>query len=86
MPAVSRTFINEGMRAGIPDPKARERTVTLYLDKETFKSALDIRSEDEIYLFLVDQQGQVLWRSSGEYTAEKAGQLTSVLEGRQEDS
>jgi hypothetical protein len=29
----SRIFINEGMRAGIPDPKTRERTITLYLDK-----------------------------------------------------
>jgi hypothetical protein len=29
----SKMFINEGMRAGIPNPKTRERTITLYLDK-----------------------------------------------------
>jgi hypothetical protein len=27
-----KMFINEGMRAGIPNPKTRERTITLYLD------------------------------------------------------
>jgi hypothetical protein len=36
---LSRTLINEGMRAGIPDPVARERTITLYVDKETFREA-----------------------------------------------
>jgi hypothetical protein len=31
MSSLSRTFINEGMRAGIPDQTARERTVTLLI-------------------------------------------------------
>jgi hypothetical protein len=51
MSMASRTFINEGMRAGIPDQTARERTITLYLDKDRFKSALDITNEDDIYIF-----------------------------------
>ncbi len=50
LPTLSRTFINEGMRAGIPDETARQRTITLYLDKETFKQALNIASENQIYL------------------------------------
>src|SRR5512140_430814 len=28
---LSQTFINEGMRIGIPDPGTRERTITLYI-------------------------------------------------------
>ena len=83
MPAVARTFVNEGMRAGIPDQTARQRTVTLYLDKAEFKSALDIPNEDDIYLFLVDRQGNILWRTSGEYTAEKADGLLQALQGSQ---
>ncbi|MFL7891937.1 MAG: hypothetical protein ACK2UE_06695 [Anaerolineales bacterium] len=79
MPSFSRTFINEGMRVGIPDRKARERTITLYLDKEIFKSALDIGTEDEIYLFLVDTAGQIYWRSSGGFSEPKAGELIEVL-------
>jgi hypothetical protein len=86
MPAFSRTFINEGMRAGIPDQTARERTITLYLDKETFKSALDISNENKIHLFLVDRDGNILWRSLGGFTEDKAGELLGVLEERQKES
>ncbi|MBN1148463.1 MAG: hypothetical protein JXA78_14480 [Anaerolineales bacterium] len=81
MPAVARTFVNEGMRAGIPNQTARQRTVTLYIDKDEFKSALDIPNEDDIYLFLVDRQGDILWRTSGEYSAEKAEELLQILKG-----
>jgi hypothetical protein len=79
MPLLSRTFVNEGMRAGIPDQTARERTITLYLDKEKFKSALDIPSEDDIYLFLVDRNGEIFWRSDGVYTQEKAENLLDTI-------
>lgn len=79
MPVLSRTLINEGMRAGIPDQTARERTITLYLDKDQFKSALDIPSENDIHLFLVDRDGNILWRTVGQYTAEKADQLIEVI-------
>jgi hypothetical protein len=79
MPAISRTFINEGMRAGIPDQTARERTITLYLDKEAFKSALEIPNENDIYLYVVDRDGDILWQTTGEYTEDKAGKLIDVI-------
>ncbi len=80
MPVLNRTFLNEGMRAGIPDETARERTITLYLDKAKFKDALDITSEDDIYLFLVDRTGEILWQTTGEYTPEKAADLLQFLQ------
>jgi hypothetical protein len=80
LPTLSRTFINEGMRAGIPDELSRQRTITLYLDKETFKDALNIPSEDQIYLFLVNQAGEILWSETGEFTQEKAQSLVEFLE------
>ena len=79
MPAFSRTFINEGMRAGIPDPVSRERTITLYLDKESFKRDLGIETERDISLFLVDTSGRILWRESGEYNPKIAGELETLL-------
>jgi hypothetical protein len=84
LPTLSRTFINEGMRAGITDEISRERTITLYLDKETFKDALQIPSEDDIYLFLVDQSGEILWSEKGAYTQEKAQSLIEFLEEQKE--
>ena len=80
MPVLSRTFLNEGMRAGIPDQTARERTITLYLDKQAFKTALDIPTEDDIYLFLVNRDGEILWRNTGMYTAEKANDLRQLIQ------
>ena len=80
MPALSRTFLNEGMRAGIPDQTARERTITLYLNKETFKTALGIPDEDDIYLFLVDRAGEIVWSSTGVFTAEKGNSLLQFIQ------
>lgn len=83
LPSISRTLINEGMRAGIPDRTSRERTITFYLDKAVFKQALDIDSEDSIHLFLVDRQGNILWREVGLYSEQKTQSLTAILDNLQ---
>lgn len=82
---LARTFINEGMRAGLPDPVVRERTITLYLDKDDFRQALQLPHEDEIYALLLDSQGQVLWRAEGAFTPEKGRSLTSLLQARRQN-
>jgi hypothetical protein len=79
--ALARTFINEGMRAGIPDPIARERTITLYVDKNAFRQALELPREDDIYVLLLDRQGQVLWKAEGVFTPEKGESLETVVRG-----
>ena len=78
---LSRTLINEGMRAGIPDPVARERTITLYVDKRAFREALELPGEDDIHVILLDRQGRVRWRAEGAFTAEKGESLTAALRG-----
>ena len=80
LPTISRTFINEGMRAGIPDQTSRERTITFYLDKDVFKRALEIDSEEFIHLFLVDQEGRIYWREVGLFSEGKAQTLVEILE------
>ena len=54
-----RWFIDTGMRRGIPDQKARSRTITLYTDKQPFLKALGITDENRIHCFLVNRSGQV---------------------------
>ncbi|BCS35900.1 hypothetical protein TBR22_A51350 [Luteitalea sp. TBR-22] len=71
--------INRGMRGGIPDVKARERTVTLYLDKAPFKTSLGITTEDTIHVFVVERAGQVLWRETGAFTEAKGASLAAAL-------
>ena len=74
-----RWFINTGMRHGIPDKKARERTITLYIDKEPFKKSLQITDEKKIYVVVVDRSGTVLWRASGPYEEAKGKSLQEFL-------
>lgn len=65
-----RPMIDGGMRGGIPDPKLRETTITLYLDKEPFREALGIRDESAIHVFIVDGKGRILARVTGPYAPE----------------
>jgi len=80
LPALSRTFINEGMRAGIPNAKARERTITLYVDIARFMRAIGIPTKNDVHILLVDRWGSILWRTTGSFDAAKGGELTQALE------
>ncbi len=72
LPALSRTFINEGMRAGIPNARARERTVTLYVDMARFMRALGIPGKNEVHVLLVDRRGgAIVWRTTGSFDEAK---------------
>lgn len=79
MVAPMRWMINTGMRGGIDDKGARERTITLYIDKEPFKQSLGITDENTIYVMIVDREGHVLWRTSGVFTAAKGAELEAAL-------
>jgi hypothetical protein len=82
--AFMRWFIDTGMRHGIPDRKARERTITLYLEKKPFLDSLLITDEKKVYAFLVDRQGKVLWRSEGVFDETKGASLRSALRERRQ--
>lgn len=80
MPPFRQFLLNEGMRAGIPDSKARERTSTLYLDKADFMRTLNIINQDQIQVLLVSESGEVLWRELGIFTREKGKSLTHIIQ------
>ena len=76
---LSKFFINEGMRAGIPNPKSRERTITLYLDKDDFRTALGLEDEEHIFTLLIDHQGNELWRARGPLSQSNEASLLEAL-------
>ena len=78
---LTRWFIDTGMRRGIPDKTARERTITLYLDKKPFTDALQLPTENNIYALLVDRSGTVLWRAEGVFDESKGEGLRQALRG-----
>lgn len=77
--AIYQWFINEGMRAGIPNPKTRERTITLYLAKAAFQAELDIHDEEHIYILIVDKNGKEYFRARGMYDKKSETALRNVL-------
>jgi hypothetical protein len=81
-----RWMINGGMRSGISDKEARERTITLYTNKKEIKRQLNIPNEETIYIILIDKNGRIIWRTNDKYTEEKAQELEKVLEKYKTDS
>jgi hypothetical protein len=79
MNPISRSVVDNGMRAGIPDPVARHTTITLYLDKPAFMRSLDIPTDDQIHVLLVDREGNVLWRIAGRHTDAAEASLRSAI-------
>ncbi len=78
-----RMSLDLGMKMGIPDRAAREATITLYLDKDAYRQALQISSEDTIVVLLIDRTGTVLWRTEGPFDDSKAAELRALLSSHQ---
>ncbi len=76
---LSRTFINEGMRAGIPDHRTRSTTITLYVDRPAFMRALDLPGDHTIYVLLLDRNGAILWRGAGAFDPAKGQALAGAI-------
>jgi len=76
-----RSFIDGGMRAGIPDSGARARTITLYIDKTDFRAALGLASEETVYALVVDERGLVVHSTDGGWTAEKGEAVAHAVNG-----
>lgn len=74
-----RTMLDGGMKAGIPNPETRRRTITLYLEKKSFREDLGIPDESDIHLFLVRPSGEILWRDRGGFSEDKKKKLLEVL-------
>ena len=74
-----RFFIDGGMRSGIPDKSARQRTITLYINKKPFRKALGLPHERSIYALLIDKQGRVFWKASGVATKKNRASIHRFL-------
>ena len=75
-----RPFIDGGMRSGIPDKGQRDRTITLYIDKDGFRRSLRLESEDTVYALVVDRAGRVLARVDGPHTVAKEPALVAAIQ------
>lgn len=72
-------FIDGAMRSGIPDPAARERTITFYTDVDAFCRALDLPTTGTIYAVLLDERTRVLAVEPGPFTQAALDRLAGAL-------
>lgn len=76
---IFRWWENSSMRSIETDPETWHWIVPLYVNKAEFRNALQIPNEHEITALLVDRQGQVLWRASGEFNPSERAGLAAAL-------
>lgn len=78
---VMRALITSGMAAMISDEKVRQATIMLFLsDKDVFLKALAIPDTSAIQVLLLSAQGDVLWRSAGEFSPQKGVEAEQAVE------
>jgi hypothetical protein len=61
----ARRVIDGGMAAGIADPVALARTVTVYTDPASFRRSCGITTADQVTALLARRDGTVVWSAVG---------------------
>ena len=74
----ARSFIDGGMRAGIPDPVVRARTLTTYTSVPRVLGALGLSSADHVIATLVTPAGEVQVLVQGVFSAAGATSFVAV--------
>ena len=74
-----RRFIDGGMKAAIPDPLTRARTVTVYGDVSRITKGLGLANRDEIAVLLCDRAGTVHWMTTGPLGGDPPTGLSRLL-------
>jgi|GEM_PF-3912217 len=68
-----------GMTLAASGDRDRERTVVVFTDVEQFNALTAINTTDQLQLFLLDSDGQIQWRGSGNYDPDTLASLESAL-------
>jgi hypothetical protein len=66
------------MRLGIQDKIARERTITVYTNRDKFFEIMNMKG-DKIYTLLLDKDGKILWRAEGLANQKNIESLQKIL-------
>lgn len=74
----SRAWVNNGMRFGIQNEIARNRTITVYTNRNEFFEIMQMKG-DRIYLALITNKGDILWIAEGVASKEKTDSLQKII-------
>jgi hypothetical protein len=76
-----RGVILAAIRKALPAPELRASTIVVFAEVEAFARSLGIADRKHLSAFLVDADGQIVWRGTGAYTV-AAGQALNAALGR----
>jgi hypothetical protein len=76
-----RWWMNSSLRSDLPADQQRQFTIPLYINRKSFLQPLQIASDHEITVLLVEKNGRVIWRVTGALTEAKRASLESILVG-----
>jgi hypothetical protein len=74
-----RSFIDGGMRRGIPSVQDRAHVVTLYGDKKALMKTMGLTNEKTVHALVVDRAGRIIAGVSSSYSAAGAATLNKAL-------
>lgn len=74
-----RWWMNASLRSDLPQNQERQFIIPIYTNRKDFLRQLQITSDHEITLLLVEKDGRVIWRATGAFTAAKRASLESAL-------
>ena len=77
-----RSFIDGGMRRGIPAPADRARVVTVYGDKKAMLKQMAISDESMVHALVVARDGRIIIHVPGRFSEAGAQQLEAALSAR----
>jgi hypothetical protein len=73
-------FIGQGMRRGIPNPKVRDRVITVYTDREAFATSMGFDYDKEgAYVAVIERSGKNLGVVKGPYDENKAKVILDLM-------
>jgi hypothetical protein len=74
-----RWWFDQALRSNTTDKDLRNRILTAYVNRHTFRKSLDIENEKRVVAVLVDQKGHVYWRMDGSCSGSDVSALMTVL-------
>ena len=75
-----RWWLNNGMRIGVVEEKARRRTITVYTDRDQFSQAIGLSDLEKIMTVLLDREARIIWQRSGPITSEAKQDLMKTIQ------
>ncbi len=82
MAAPMRALIRAGMSVTIGDEALRAVTITVFLDdRDAFLKTLGIPNTNAMQVFLLDNEGRVLWRGAGVFSDEQGAAVRALVSG-----